>query len=130
MLRMLDTNICIYLLKGGWQTAAGRFAQFAYGDLLISAVVHGELRAGVELSARRARDEAALKDLTSDLVIAPFDERAAISFGVLRAQVPGRQRNAMDRLIAAHALSLDATLVTNNPDDFRVYKDLALENWV
>ena len=127
---MLDTNICIYLLKGGWKAVAGRFAEFDHGDLLISAVVYGELRAGVELSARRARDEAALQDLTSDLAIVPFDQRAAVSFGVLRAQVPGRQRNAMDRLIAAHALSLDAVLVTNNPDDFRAYKDLALENWV
>ncbi|MCY7319016.1 MAG: type II toxin-antitoxin system VapC family toxin [Ramlibacter sp.] len=127
---MLDTNICIYLLKGGWKKVSSRFAEFDYGDLLISAVVYGELRAGVELSARRDSDEAALLVLLSDLVVAPFDERAATSFGVLRAQVPGRQRNAMDRLIAAHALSLDATLVTNNPDDFRAYAGLTLENWV
>ena len=59
----------------------------------------------------------------------PFDEAAANAYAVLRAAVPDRQRNAMDRLIAAHALSVGATLVTNNEADFKAYPGLTIENW-
>ncbi len=104
-------------------------SQLHVGDALLSAIVLGELRAGVEKSAMRRSDEQALFGLTSELVVMPFDEAAAASYGVLRAQVPSCQRNALDRLIAAHALSLDATLVTNNEADFNVYPGLRVENW-
>ena len=76
-----------------------------------------------------APDEAALTALLEDLAVAPFDSEAAVSYGVLRAAVPSRQRNAMDRLIAAHAVSLGTTLVTNNEQDFSGYPGLRVENW-
>lgn len=126
---MLDTNICIYLLAGGWRHLEHRLAQLAVGDALISAIVLGELRAGVEKSSTRWSDERALTALMAELNVMPFDDAAAVSYGVLRAQVPSRQRNSLDRLIAAHALSLDATLVTNNETDFEVYPGLRVENW-
>lgn len=126
---MLDTNICIYLLAGGWPDVQQRFALLAAGDALVSSIVLGELRAGVEKSSARWSDDRALALLLTELQVMPFDEAAAASYGVLRAQVPGRQRNSLDRLIAAHALSLDAVLVTNNEADFEVYPGLRIENW-
>ena len=126
---MLDTNICIYLLAGGWPDVQHRFAKLAVGDAMVSALVLGELRAGLEKSATRWSDERALAGLMTELSVMPFDEAAAVSYGVLRMQVPSRQRNSLDRLIAAHALSLDATLVTNNEADFEVYPGLRVENW-
>ena len=126
---MLDTNICIYLLGGGWRDLEQRFSQLAAGDALVSAIVLAELRAGIEKSATRWSDERAIEALTTEILVMPFDEAAAASYGVLRAQVPSRQRNSLDRLIAAHALSLDATLVTNNEADFAVYPGLRVENW-
>ena len=59
----------------------------------------------------------------------PFDAAAAVSYGILRAAVPRRQINAMDRLIAAHAISQQAVLVTNNEKDFKGYPGLTVENW-
>jgi tRNA(fMet)-specific endonuclease VapC len=126
---MLDTNICIYLLAGGWRDLEQRFSQLTQGDALVSAIVLAELRAGIEKSASRWSDERAIDALTAEIRVMPFDEAAASSYGVLRAQVPSRQRNSLDRLIAAHALSLDATLVTSNEADFAVYPGLQVENW-
>ncbi len=127
---MLDTNICIYLLAGGWRQLADKFSQLQVGDALVSAIVLGELRAGIEKSLTRWSDERALNVLIEELKVMPFDEAAAVSYGLLRVQVPSRQRNSLDRLIAAHALSLDATLVTNNEADFQAYPSLRIENWV
>jgi len=59
----------------------------------------------------------------------PFDEAASVAYGVLRAAVRDRRRDAFDRLIAAHALSVSATLVTNNEADFKDYPGLVVENW-
>ena len=126
---MLDTNICIYLLAGGWTTVKTRFSKLHVGDALISTVVLAELRAGIEKSTTKVSDERALSALLDELSVMPFDEAAAVSYGIVRVQVPSRQRNALDRLIAAHALSLDAVLVTNNTADFEVYPGLRIENW-
>ena len=126
---MFDTNICIYLLAGGWRDLEQRLSRLVAGDALVSTIVLAELRAGVEKSATRWSDEHAIEALTTEILVMPFDEAAASSYGVLRAQVPSRQRNSLDRLIAAHALSLDATLVTNNEADFTVYPGLRVENW-
>ena len=126
---LLDTNICIYLLNGGWSKLERQFSQLQFGDALMSAIVLAELRAGIEKTATRDADERALNALMEELKVMPFDEAAATSYGVLRALVPSRQRNSLDRLIAAHALSLDATLVTNNEADFQVYPGLRIENW-
>lgn len=127
---MLDTNICIYLMRSSSKKLDARFASLHIGDACISSITLGELRVGVEKSLNRKADEAALSALLEDLVVAPFDNQAAVSYGVLRAAVPSRQRNALDRLIAAHAISLGATLVTNNEADFADYRGLAVENWV
>jgi tRNA(fMet)-specific endonuclease VapC len=59
-----------------------------------------------------------------------FDRPAAAVYAEVRAAAPDRRRDALDKLIASHAKSLNLTLVTNNLEDFRVYPDIALENWV
>ena len=126
---MLDTNICIYLMRGSSKNLDARFASLRVGDACISSITLGELRVGVEKSPNRKADDKALSALLEDLAVMAFDEPAAVSYGILRAAVPSRQRNALDRLIAAHALSLHATLVTNNEGDFSGYAGLTVENW-
>ena len=97
----------------------------------INAIRYAELRAGLEMqTANRAKDERVLAFFVQRIPVLPFGEPDAISFGVLRAAVRDRNRDTMDRLIAAHAVSAGLTLVTNNETDFRHYPGLKLENWV
>ncbi len=100
------------------------------GDAVMSVVTYAELRAGLEMqTANRSSDEHVLKLLTDRIPVLPFDEVASVAYGVLRAAIRDRRRDALDRLIAAHALSVNATLVTNNEADFKDYPGLAVENW-
>ena len=74
-------------------------------------------------------EKEALHLLAREIQVLPFDEAAAERYGVMRAAVPDRRRDAFDRLIAAHAASLGLTLVTNNEADFYDYPGLVVENW-
>lgn len=128
---MLDTNICIYLLKRQAAEVLRKLEILRQGEAVISVVTHAELRAGLEIQAEnRSHDEHVLRLLTSRIPVLPFDESASVAYGKLRAAVPDRRRDALDRLIAAHALSAGATLVTNNEADFKDYPGLLVENWV
>lgn len=128
---MLDTNICIYLMKAHPPGVLARLLQLDHGDVVMSIITYAELRVGLEgLGSTRAQNERALHLLTSDIPVLPFDEAAAERYGVQRAAVRDRRRDALDRLIAAHATSLGLTLVTNNEADFRDYPGLIVENWV
>jgi tRNA(fMet)-specific endonuclease VapC len=128
---MLDTNICIYLMKAHPPAVLARLQQLDHGDAVISIISYAELRVGLEgLGPTRAQNERALQLITHDIPVLPFDETAAESYGVHRAAVRDRRRDALDRLIAAHAASLGLTLVTNNEADFRDYPGLMVENWV
>lgn len=128
---MLDTNICIYLMQVQPPQVAVRFAALRRGDAVISAITYAELRYGVQARPDlAAQAEPALSALTEDIPVLPFDAAAGISYGIVRAAVRDRQRNALDRLIAAHALAHGLTLVTNNESDFTVYPGLMVENWV
>ena len=128
---LLDTNICIYLMKAHPPEVLARLLQLDYGDAVMSIITYAELRVGLEpLGPTRAQNERALQLLTRDIPVLPFDQAAAERYGVMRAAVRDRRRDALDRLIAAHAASLGLTLVTNNEADFRDYPGLAVENWV
>lgn len=128
---MLDTNICIYLMKAHPPEVLARLIQLDHGDVVMSIITYAELRVGLEgLGSTRAQNERALHLLTSDIPVLPFDEAAAERYGVQRAAVRDRRRDALDRLIAAHATSLGLTLITNNEADFRDYPGLVVENWV
>lgn len=128
---LLDTNICIYIIKRQPPKVLQRLESLAQGSAAMSVVSYAELRAGLEIqTANRAQDERALALLTRRIPVLPFSESEAISFGILRAAVRDRRRDTMDQLIAAHAISLGLTLVTNNEADFRDYPGLKVENWV
>ena len=128
---MLDTNICIYLMKHQPPQVRARFAQCFVGDVVISAITLAELEFGVAGSGQaQARNRAALDSLLEDIVVAPFEARAARAYGPLRAASRERNKDALDKLIASHALSLGVTLVTNNEADFKNFAGLSIDNWV
>jgi tRNA(fMet)-specific endonuclease VapC len=108
-----------------------RLEALRQGEAVMSVVTHAELHAGLETqTVNRSHDEHVLGLLTRRIPVLPFDEAASVSYGVLRAAVRDRRRDALDCLIAAHAVSVSATLVTNNEGDFRSYPGLVMENWV
>lgn len=129
---MLDTNICIYLIKHQPPSVARRFAECRQGDVVISAITLAELEYGVRTSREdtRQQNRQALDVLVELIPPVAFDRPAAAVYADVRAAAPDRRCDALDRLIASHAKSLNLTLVTNNLEDFRVYPDMALENWV
>ena len=127
---MLDTNICIYIIKRHPPQVLRRLEALTLGSAMMSVVTYAELRAGLEIqNANRAQDERMLALLTSRIPVLPFVQAAAESFGVLRAAVRDRRRDTMDQLIAAHAVSVGVTLITNNEADFKDYPGLKVENW-
>jgi tRNA(fMet)-specific endonuclease VapC len=128
---MLDTNICIYLIRRHPPAVMERFARLSRGDVVMSVVTLAELRHGVErLPEQKPQAEHALTQLLEFIPAQPFDTDAAIGYGILAATVRDRRRDALDRLIAAHAVSLGVVLVTNNEADFIDYPGLTIENWV
>jgi tRNA(fMet)-specific endonuclease VapC len=128
---MLDTNICIYLMKHQPPQVRARFAECFVGDVVISAITLAELEFGIACSGEsQARNQAALDALLEDLLVAPFEARAARAYGPLRAANRERNKDALDKLIASHALSLGVTLVTNNEADFRGFSGLVVDNWI
>lgn len=131
MLYMLDTNICIHLIQRHPLQVLQRLGALKQGEALMSVVTYAELRAGLEMQQRnRDHDEKVLALLVQRIPVLPFTETAAEQFGILRAAICDRRRDALDRLIAAHAIAAGAVLVTNNEADFRDYPGLQLENWV
>jgi tRNA(fMet)-specific endonuclease VapC len=130
---LLDTNICIYLMRERPPEVAERFAALRVGDVVMSAVTCAELRHGVErctAGAQQRTADKALGRLLELVPVLPFDVRAAEAYGRLAAAAPARRRDALDRLIASHAVSVEATLVTNDEKGFRGYAGLKIENWV
>ena len=128
---LLDSNICFYLMRHQPPEVADRFAQCFVGDVVISAITLAELEYGVSCSGTaEAQNRQALDSLLEDIVAAPFEGQAAKAYGPVRQATRERKRDALDKLIAAHAIALGATLVTNNEADFAGYPGLRVENWV
>ncbi len=128
---LLDTNMCIYLMKHQPPQVRARFAECFVGDVVISAITLAELEFGVVISGEsQERNQTQLNSLLEDILVAPFEAGAARAYGPLRAANRERNKNALDKLIASHALSLGVTLVTNNEADFRSFAGLNVENWV
>ena len=131
---LLDSNICIYLInrRPGYERLLERFDRRDYGALLISAITLAELEFGVAKSARGAENRSRLELFLARFEIAPFDARAAAAYGTLRAALENRGTpiGPLDTQIAAHAIALDATLVTNNVREFGRVGGLSVENWL
>ena len=128
---MLDTNICIYIIKRHPESVLRQFGSFPVGDIGISAITLAELEYGAAKSAQSKRNHEALEQFISPLQVAAFDRQATEAYGKTRAilERTGRAIGAMDLLIAAHALSLGVRLVTNNEKEFKLVPGLRVENW-
>jgi tRNA(fMet)-specific endonuclease VapC len=128
---MLDTNICIYIIKQQPVSVLQHFLEHQVGDIGISSITLAELRDGVAKSNHREKNAKALDEFIIPLDIASFDEEAALAYGDIRTNLEkaGTPIGAMDMLIAAHALSLGVALVTNNTCEFRRIPSLDVVDW-
>lgn len=128
---LLDTNICIYVINMRPPQVLARFREYRLGEIGICSVVAAELAYGVAKS-RSARNRSALEMFLAPLEVLPFDQAAVWVYGDLRASLEreGQPIGALDTMIAAHALSVDAPLVTHNTREFARVPGLRLENWV
>ena len=127
---MFDTNMCIYLMKNQPKEIAERFALCRLGDVVISSITYAELEFGAVAAANPAKEADNLASLIEDIPVLPFDVTAAKAYGPIRMATRESKKDAMDKLIAAHAVATGAILVTNNQKDFEKYPGLVLENWL
>jgi tRNA(fMet)-specific endonuclease VapC len=129
---MLDTNICIYIIKSKPRRVFTRLKTLSFGDVVISAITYAELEYGVSKSSLPGKNRIALLKFTAPLEILPFFDKAAVTYGQLRAllEKTGQIIGPMDLLIGAHAVAEGLTLVTNNVSEFGRIPDLKIENWV
>jgi tRNA(fMet)-specific endonuclease VapC len=129
---LLDTNICIYLIKQQPPTVLKRFLEYQVGDIGISSITLSELSYGVAKSAHHEKNAKALDEFIIPLVVVSFDEAAAHVYGEIRAALEksGTPIGAMDMLIAAHAISIGIPLVTNNTREFARIPSLNIIDWV
>ena len=129
---MLDTNICIYMIKHRPSHVIQKFIEQEPDDVCISSITYAELAHGVEKSQAKEKNRLALTIMLSEIQILPFDDLAAQVYGVIKAdlQRKGTPIGPLDTLIAAHAKSLDLMLVTNNTKEFERVDGLKLDNWM
>ena len=129
---MLDTNICIYLIKHKPPQVFEKLQEHNPDEICISAVTYAELVHGVEKSKAVERNRLALTILLSNIEILDFDMNAAEEYGRIRADLEkkGTPIGPLDMMIAGHAKSLGYTVVTNNVGEFKRVEGLQYENWV
>jgi tRNA(fMet)-specific endonuclease VapC len=128
---MLDTNICVFVIRQKPSVVIQRFMQFAMDELCISTVTLAELRYGADKSGNAIRNHIALDSFLAPLAIVDFDPECAEHYGRIRSHLEklGRPIGPLDTMIAAHALRLRLPLVTNNTKEFARVSGLALEDW-
>jgi tRNA(fMet)-specific endonuclease VapC len=129
---MLDTNLCIGLMRGKADAAFKRLRSLAIDEAGISTVTLAELRFGASKSNRRAYHASLILAFCAPLAVVAFDAIAAEAYGDIRAALEGAGTpiGPLDTLIAAHALALRATLVTANVREFKRVQGLTVENWL
>ncbi len=129
---MLDTNICIYIIKHKPESVYRRLMKIRPEDVCISSITYSELSYGVEKSEQKDRNRLALTLMLSNNEILEFDTAAAEEFGNIRARLEksGTPIGSLDMLIAAHAKASGCTLVTNNLKEFSRVEGLKVESWV
>ncbi len=129
---LLDTNTCIYIIKQKPAKVIKRFKRTAISHIGISSITMSELSYGVYKSSKPEQNQMALAQFVAPLEILPYGDEAIHYYGHLRAHLEksGTPIGALDMLIAAHALSCNCTLVTNNEKEFMRVPDLKIQNWV
>lgn len=128
---LLDTNICIYIIKKKPEKVLQKFRTLTLGSVAISSITIAELHYGIEKRSKPKQNQDALDKFLTPLEIINFDYDATIEYGKIRSDLErkGTPIGTFDTLIAAHALSLDLTLITNNEKEFQRIPKLKIENW-
>jgi len=128
---MLDTNICIYIIKQKPKNVIERFRQAQVSEIGVSSITLSELEYGVMKSAKPEQNKLALAQFIAPIEISAYDDVAAQHYGVIRAHLErqGTPIGSLDMLIAAHALSQNSVLITNNESEFKRVSNLRIENW-
>lgn len=128
---LIDTNSCIYIMNKRPAEVIKKFKQFELGEIGISTTTVSELRYEVAKSTYREKNEVRLEEFLAPLEILAYDQTAAKVYGEIRFQLEkrGQPIGPLDLLIAAHAMSQNLTLVTNNDKEFKRIKRLKIENW-
>ncbi|NOR45802.1 MAG: PIN domain-containing protein [Candidatus Delongbacteria bacterium] len=129
---MLDTNICIYIIKKKPISVIEKLKKMKIDDIAISIITLSELAYGVEKSSAPAKNRIALTEFLSPINIMEYNDNAALFYGRIRADLErkGSIIGPMDLLIASHALALDLTLITNNEKEFKRVNGLRVKNWI
>ncbi len=128
---MLDTDVCSYIMKRSSAVLLRQLQNVAMDDVCISVVTKAELLFGAKVSPRRQQDSEAVEAFLRHVAVLGFPETAAEHYADIRADLSARGRmiGANDLFIAAHARSLDVTLVTNNLREFSRVRKLTTANW-
>ena len=128
---ILDTNICIYIIKKKPEQVIRKLSKIDPSTIALSSITWSELIYGAEKSAHRERNIDALKDFITPFEILPWTSSEAQIAGEIRSALEklGTPIGPFDTQIAAHAISLDLILVTNNEKEFKRVKSLKVENW-
>lgn len=129
---LLDTNICIYLIKQRPANVLRRLQEHSVAEMGISCITLSELEYGLHKSSQPLRNRIALAEFLAPFDIMTFDDKAALEYGKIRWDLErrGQPIGGMDLLIAAHALSAQCVLVTNNEREFKRIPGLTVQNWV
>ena len=125
---MLDSNTCIFVMKQMTPAIVGRFNRLA-AQLSISTISLGELRLGCEKSRRLVENHSVIDNFVARLTVLDFDADAARDYGQIRLALRRQPIGPLDTLIAAHALSRDLIMVTDNVSEFKRVPGLLIENW-
>jgi tRNA(fMet)-specific endonuclease VapC len=130
---LLDTNICIYIINEKPDNVLRKFEQYPVFEFGISSITHAELLYGIEKSKNKKANQDALDEFLLPLTILPFHGKKLVTcYGEIRASLESKGRiiGPLDMLIAAHALSLDLTIISNNIKEFSRIPKLKSENWI
>lgn len=129
---MLDTDICSYIIRERPASVLEKFQQVAVADLCISVITQAELLYGAARSSSKKINREVVENFTNRLIVLEWDSEAAEYYGLLRAtlEAKGKIIGNMDMMIAAHALSIGACVVTNNTRHFSVVPKLKTANWI
>jgi tRNA(fMet)-specific endonuclease VapC len=132
MMYFLDTNICIYLLKGTFPSMRKKMLATKPDDIKIASIVYGELLAGAKASGEPEKSLEAVMAFVSQFEIIPLDISGAEAYGRIRSELlaTGLKCGANDMVIAATALSRNGVIITNNEKDFSRFTGIQTENWV
>ena len=132
MMFLIDTNICIYIMNNHPPQVIQKFREIGAGNVCISSVTVSELQYGVFKSKQIKKNVKRLDEFLSPFEIISYDESASIYYGKIRSHLEkkGHVIGPLDMLIAAHAVSENLTLITNNEKEFKRVKSLKVENWV